>query len=162
MTGWNGPPGSQHQLTPEEAQRGRENITERRRKACALNPTKHGKYSKVLASEFDFCDSCAYKNSCVAYRPSAACSLKIEILKEVNKVAGGNSQAWLNVALRSLQDLFVLSKTADNRIEATEKYLKLWLELGKILFPKQIQINETNKEIRVVFDDGNRNNSDSL
>jgi hypothetical protein len=155
---WNGPEEERHELTEEERQRGRENVTPRKRKALALNATKHGGYSKVLASEFDFCDSCVYKSSCLAYRASAACSLKIEILKQINKVATGSSEAWLAVSLRSLQDLFVLAKQSQ-RIDSQKEFVKLWLELGKILFPKQIQINEANKEIKVVFDDG-RDNQD--
>lgn len=85
----------------------------------------------------------------------ADCSLRIQILKEINKVARGDAEAWLNVALRSLQDLFVLSKAAPNSHHAMERFVRLWVELGKVLFPKQIQVSQGEKEIRVVFDEGN-------
>ena len=156
MGEWKGDKEQRHKLTAKDRQKGGQATTERKQKANAVRALKHGKYSKSEALKgFEFCDSCPYKNSCLAYKVGNACPLRHEILKQMNMIVGPNgAAAWLNVVLRSMQDLFVLSKTAPDSRLATERYIKLWLEFGKIMFPKRIQVSGEDKEIKVIFDDG--------
>ena len=154
MGEWNGPEEKRHVLTVEDRQKGGKVISERKRKALVMNPLKTGKYAKTLEG-FQFCDGCIYKDSCLGYQKHQPCRLKLVVLKQMNQVAGANgAKAWLNVVLRSMQELFVLTKTTNSDVEkriALKEYMKLWIEFGKIMFPKQIQVTNKDQEIRVIF-----------
>ena len=162
MGKWPRPEEQRHKLTAEDRAKGGKVVSEQKKRANAMRALKHGKYSKSEALKgFDFCDSCPYKNSCLAYKAGRACPLRHEILKQMNMIVGPDgAQAWLNVVLRSMQDLFILSKTAPDPRLATERYIKLWLEFGKIMFPKRIQISGEDKEIKVVFSDNDEDEDD--
>ena len=164
MAEWKGPAGSRHVLTKEDKAKGRSVVSERRSQANAVRNLKHGKRAKALAAAgFEFCDGCAYKDSCVSYKPGEACSLRIQILKQLNKVGSPEgSRAWLNVALRTAQDLYVLSKTSDDEVGNMHKFQKQWIELGKVLFPKQIHVTNKDQEIRIVFDDQERSDDANI
>jgi len=153
MSNWEGNEENRHVLTREDAVKGGRAISERKNLANAVRALKHGKQAKALAAAgFEFCSGCPYKDCCMLYRPNQACQLKFELLKQVNKVAGpGGSQAWLNVLLRNMQELLILSKGAEDKRLAMQQYVKLWLEFGKIMFPKQIQVSSQDREIKVVF-----------
>jgi len=158
---WNGPEEKRHILTEEDSRRGGQTVTERKREANAVRNLKHGKYSKALDG-FEFCDSCVYKDSCMAFKPGQACPLRLTLLREVNKVAGPEgAQSWLNVMLRGMQDLYVLSKTSEDPTAALQKYLKLWIEFGRIMFPRKIEVSGKDQEIRVIFGEGKKDDADS-
>jgi len=159
MAEWKGPVGSRHELTVEDRAKGGQAVSDRKRKANALKSLKSGKYAKALALEgFEFCNSCPYKDSCLSYKPGEACSLRLQILRQLNKVGSPDgSKAWLNVTLKGMQDLYVLSKTSDDSTAAMQKYMKLWIELGKVLFPHRIEVTSKDQEIKVVFGDGEDN-----
>ncbi len=162
MGEWKGNKENRHVLTKEDARKGGQAITERKQKANAMKAMKTGKYAKTLKG-FEFCDNCPYKNSCMAYKPEQACPLRHEILKQMNRIVGPEgAQAWLNVVLRSMQDLFVLSKTAPDPRLAMERYVKLWLEFGKIMFPRKIELSGKDQEVRVVFDDREDEDSENI
>ncbi|MFH1391021.1 MAG: hypothetical protein ABIH20_01785 [Candidatus Diapherotrites archaeon] len=159
MGKWKGSKKDRHQLTVEDRRKGGQATTERKKKANAMRSLKTGKYAKTLEG-FEFCDSCPYKNSCMAYKPGRACPLRHEILKQMNLIVGPDgAQAWLNVVLRSMQDLFILSKTAPDPRLAMERYVKLWLEFGKIMFPQRIKISGEDKEIKVIFGEEDEDDS---
>lgn len=161
MGEWQGSKKDRHQLTIEDKRKGGQATTERKKKANAVRALKTGKYAKTLEG-FEFCDSCPYKNSCMAYKPGRACPLRHEILKQMNRIVGPDgAQAWLNVVLRSMQDLFILSKTAPDPRLAMERYVKLWLEFGKIMFPQRIKISGEDKEIKVIFGEEDEDDGDS-
>jgi len=89
MGEWRG--NERHELTEAERQKGRENITEKKRKALALNPTKHGRYSKsgLLPDEFLNCDDCKHRKSCSFYHKDASCRIVgIEPMKILVKLYG--------------------------------------------------------------------------
>jgi len=153
MGDWKGPEEKRHELTNADRAKGGKVVSERKKLANALRPLKHGKNAKALAAAgFEFCDGCAYRDSCVSYKPGQACQLRVQILRQLNEVGGPEgSKAWLNVMLRGMQDLYVLSKTSDDSTTAMQKYMDLWIKMGKVLFPQRIQVTTKDQEIRIVF-----------
>ncbi len=152
-----------HELTVEERRRGGRATSERKKKANAVRALKHGRYSKSeVLKGFEFCSSCIYRDSCMAFKPGQACPLRLTLLKEVNKVAGPEgAQSWLNVLLRGMQDLYVLSKTSGDPAAALQKFMRLWIEFGRIMFPRKIEVSGQDREIKVIFGEDDEDGADS-
>ncbi len=149
MGEWNGPENKRHVLTPEEAQRGRENITEKRRVSCALNPAKHGRYSKsgLLPDEFLNCNDCKHRKSCSFYRKDASCRIVgIEPMKSLVAMHGISGLELLQLINRELVSYGLRARGSENLAEQRH-WVRLLMEFFKLKFGSRELIMQVSKTL---------------
>ncbi len=138
-----------HELTEEERQKGRENVTEKRRKALALNPTKHGRYSKsgLLPDEFLNCNDCKHRKSCSFYHKDASCKIVgIEPMKALVKMYGVSGLELLQLINRELVSYGLRVRGSDNLAEQRH-WVRLLMEFFKLKFGSRELIMQVSKTL---------------
>jgi len=149
MGEWKGPEDNRHTLTPEEAQRGRENITEKRRVSCAINPLKHGQYSKsgLVPDEFLNCDSCRHRKACSFYRKGQECRIQgTEALKQLVQLHSADAIELLQTINREILSYAVKVKGSD-RLADQNAWIKLLLEFYRLRFGSRELIMQVSKNL---------------
>jgi len=147
MGEWRG--SERHELTEEERQRGRENVTEKKRIALAFNPTKHGRYSKsgLLPDEFLNCNDCKHRKACSFYHKDASCKIVgVEPMKALVKMYGVNSLELLQLINKELVSYGLHVRGSDNLAEQRH-WVRLLMEFFKLKFGSRELIMQVSKTL---------------
>ncbi len=147
MGEWRG--NERHELTEEERQRGRENVTEKKRIALALNPAKHGRYSKsgLLPDEFLNCNDCKHRKACSFYHKEASCKIVgIEPMKALVAMHGVSSLELLQLINRELVSYGLRARGSENLAEQRH-WVRLLMEFFKLKFGSKELILQVSKTL---------------
>ena len=149
MGEWNGPEDARHTLTPEEAQKGRENITEKRRISCAMNPLRHGRYSKsgLVPDEFLNCDSCKHRKACSFYRAGESCKIQgMEPLKQLAQLYGADAIELLQTINKELISYGIKARHSE-KLADQHAWIKLLMEFFRLRFGSRELIMQVSKNL---------------
>jgi len=149
MGEWDGPEEKRHELTEEERQKGRAKITEKKRKALALNPAKHGRYSKsgLLPDEFLNCDSCRHRKACSFQKSGSSCRIVgVEPMKALVKMYGVSGIELLQLINRELTIYGLKARSSDNLSEQRH-WVRLLMEFFKLKFGSRELIMQVSKTL---------------
>ena len=146
---WDGPAEERHELTEAERQKGRETVTERKRKALALNPAIHGHYSKsgLLPDEFLNCDSCKHRKACSFYRSGDSCKIQgMEPLKQLAQLYGADASELLQTINKELISYGIKARHSD-KLADQNAWIKLLMEFFRLRFGSKEFIMQVSRNL---------------
>lgn len=149
MGEWNGPEEKRHCLSAEEAQRGRSHVTEKRRKACALNPLKHARYAKSphVPDEFLNCNSCKHRVACPFYIKDSECKIQgTPPMKLLARLYGTDAPEMLQVINRELVNYGLKAKHSD-KLADQHSWVRLLLEFYRLRFGTREMVFQISKNL---------------
>lgn len=148
MGEWQGNEKDRHQLTIEDRQKGGQAISERKQKANAINPLKHGRLAKspYMPDEFINCNNCKHRKSCSFYHKDASCKIVgIEPMKILVKLYGVSGIELLQVINKELVAYGIKAKSSDSLSEQ-RNWVRLLMEFFKLKFGSKeliVQVSKT-------------------
>lgn len=147
-----------HTFTDEEREKGRQNISPRRKIANSLNPLKTGNYSNRIPH----CNNCIFRNKCSAYDPKdpkAACKV-IDIPNYINLMSAltfTSEEEFDNFINKQMQRVFLKNLTADDSKKMLD-FVTILLKVKETKYrtPKEqtinFQINNFTSEFQIFKD----------
>jgi hypothetical protein len=136
MAEWRGPKDQMHKLTAADRKKGRETMTERKKRSLVLNPLKTGKYAKspYVPDEFLNCDSCKHRLACAGYRQGQDCRVQgVEPLKQLARLYGVDAIELLKTLNKEIVSYALRAKSTDSLPDQLS-WCRLLMEFYRLRF----------------------------
>jgi len=150
MGKWEGNKENRHVLTKEDSKKGGSRITERKLKALAINPLRHGRLAKSphLPDEFLNCDGCKHRKACPFYLKDSSCKIQgAEPLKALAKLYGSDAIELLQTINKELVAYGLKARHSD-KLADQHAWVRLLMEFYRLRYGSKELVLQLSRNLK--------------